>query len=82
MLDRKSIKFIESQQLSIFIVFNSKYIIFVYLTGNCLRLEGSGYLNHYSCVERFNNGCSLAPYFDDEIFKCGLRLFLKKYKDL
>lgn len=37
--------------------------------GNCVRLEGTGDLNHYRCVERFVSGCPTEPYTDDEIYK-------------
>lgn len=41
-----------------------------YLTDNCLKLEGSGYLNHYKCVDIFISGCPTTPYTDEEIYKC------------
>lgn len=37
--------------------------------GNCVRLEGTGDLNHYRCVESFVSGCPTEPYTDDEIYK-------------
>lgn len=40
------------------------------MTGNCLRLDGTGDLNHYSCVDRFTNGCPTRPYTDDELYTC------------
>lgn len=50
------------------------------LTGNCLRLEGTGDLNHYNCAERFVSGCPTEPYTDDEIYKCTFFSFLKCFK--
>lgn len=41
-----------------------------YLTDNCIKLEGSGYLNHYKCVDNFTSGCPTKPYTDDEIYEC------------
>lgn len=40
-----------------------------YLTGNCVRLEGTGDLNHFKCAERFKSGCPTKPYTDEEIYK-------------
>lgn len=40
------------------------------LTGNCIRLDGTGDLNHYSCVKSFTSGCPTTPYTDDEIYTC------------
>lgn len=37
--------------------------------GNCLRLEGTGGLNHYRCVDNFTTGCPTKPYYDEEIYK-------------
>lgn len=37
--------------------------------GNCLRLEGSGDLNHYRCVDSFKTGCPTEPYFDEDIHR-------------
>lgn len=45
-------------------------VYFDYLTDNCLKLEGSGYLNHYKCVDKFISGCPTVPYTDEEIYKC------------
>lgn len=39
-------------------------------TGNCVILEGTGDLDHYSCVEKFNSSCPLEFYNDEEIYKC------------
>lgn len=50
------------------------------LTGNCLRLEGTGDLNHLRCVERFVSGCPTEPYADDEIYKCTFSSFSKSFK--
>lgn len=41
-----------------------------YLTDNCLLLEGTGDLDHYNCVEKFNSSCPSEPYYDEEIYKC------------
>lgn len=41
-----------------------------YLTDNCLKLEGSGYLNHYKCVDTFSSGCPTEPYTDDRLYEC------------
>lgn len=45
------------------------YRIGNYLTGNCVRLEGTGDLNHFRCAERFKSGCPTEPYTDEEIYK-------------
>lgn len=37
--------------------------------GNCLRLEGTGGLNHYQCVDSFKTGCPTEPYYDEEIYR-------------
>lgn len=34
----------------------------------CVRLEGTGYLNHYDCGE-FSSGCPSMAYNDDAIYK-------------
>lgn len=47
------------------------------MTGNCVRLEGTGDLNHYSCVDRFTSGCPTEPYQDDKIFKCKILFSFK-----
>lgn len=39
-------------------------------TGNCVRLEGTGGLNHYNCVDTFISGCPTSSYTDDNIYKC------------
>lgn len=49
-------------------------------TGNCVILEGTGDLDHYSCVEKFNSSCPLEFYSDEEIYKCEWRL-LYEYKE-
>lgn len=41
-----------------------------YFTGNCVLLEGTGDLDHYSCVEKFNSSCPSEYYYDEDIFKC------------
>lgn len=42
---------------------------------NCVRLEGTGYLNHYNCKE-FSSGCPSMAYFDTEIYKYPACLFI------
>lgn len=41
-----------------------------HVTGNCVQLDGTGDLNHYSCKENFINGCPTMPYSDDIIYEC------------
>ncbi|XP_052695159.1 uncharacterized protein LOC128173500 [Crassostrea angulata] len=41
----------------------------LYQKGNCVILEGTGDLDHYSCVEKFNSSCPLEFYNDEEIYK-------------
>uniref|UniRef100_A0A8W8NYB5 COR domain-containing protein n=1 Tax=Magallana gigas TaxID=29159 RepID=A0A8W8NYB5_MAGGI len=41
----------------------------LYGKGFCVLLEGTGDLNHYSCVEKFNSSCPSEPYYDEDIFK-------------
>lgn len=41
----------------------------LYQYGNCLKLEGVGYLNHYKCVDKFISGCPTTPYTDDRIYQ-------------
>lgn len=50
-------------------------IIYIYiyktrLIGHCVRLEGTGDLNHYRCEDKFQRGCPTEPYTDEEIYKC------------
>nr|XP_022297443.1 uncharacterized protein LOC111106871 isoform X2 [Crassostrea virginica] len=40
----------------------------LYGKGNCVRLEGTGNLNHYNC-SKFDKGCPHEPYVDEEIYK-------------
>nr|XP_022300702.1 uncharacterized protein LOC111108910 [Crassostrea virginica] len=40
----------------------------LYSAGNCVRLQGTGDLNHYNC-SMFSTGCPNEPYSDDEIYK-------------
>nr|XP_022297396.1 uncharacterized protein LOC111106843 isoform X2 [Crassostrea virginica] len=49
----------------------------LFLQGNCVRLEGSGDLNHYDCSE-FSSGCPNEPYFDDELYKYPACLTINK----
>lgn len=44
------------------------------LTGNCVQLQGTGYLNHFSCTDRFNSGCPMEHYFDEELYRCELAI--------
>lgn len=37
--------------------------------GNCLRLEGTGDLDQYRCVDNFETGCPTEPYLDEEIYR-------------
>ncbi|XP_062607057.1 uncharacterized protein LOC134268830, partial [Saccostrea cucullata] len=46
--------------------------------GNCVRLEGSGYLNHYNCEERFLYGCPNVSYIDEEIYNYPECLIINK----
>lgn len=39
------------------------------MTDNCVRLEGTGDLNHYNCLERFITGCPNTSYTDDNIYE-------------
>nr|XP_034327319.1 uncharacterized protein LOC105331374 isoform X2 [Crassostrea gigas] len=41
----------------------------LYGEGNCVVLEGTGDLDHYRCVEKFNRSCPSTPYYDEEIYK-------------
>lgn len=41
----------------------------LYGQGNCVKLEGTGDLNHHRCKETFITGCPQTPYYDDEIYK-------------
>lgn len=41
----------------------------LFQNGNCVRLEGTGDLNHFRCAERFKSGCPTEPYTDEEIYK-------------
>lgn len=41
----------------------------LYEKGNCVLLEGTGDLDHYSCVEKFNSSCPSEYYYDEDIFK-------------
>lgn len=36
---------------------------------NCVKLEGTGDLDHYNCKERFNSSCPKTPYYDEDIYK-------------
>lgn len=60
---------------------NQNRIIWIdnYLTGNCVRLDGTGDLNHYSCVDRFTSGCPTKPYQDDRIFECKILFSFKLF---
>lgn len=41
----------------------------LFKNGNCVRLEGTGDLNHFRCAERFKSGCPTKPYTDEELYK-------------
>lgn len=41
----------------------------LYAQGNCVLLEGTGDLDHYKCVEKFNSSCPSEYYYDEEIYK-------------
>lgn len=41
----------------------------LFQNGNCLRLDGTGDLNHFRCAEKFKSGCPTNPYTDEEIYK-------------
>lgn len=36
---------------------------------NCVKLEGTGDLDHYNCKERFNSSCPKTSYYDEDIYK-------------
>ncbi|XP_048741997.2 ankyrin-1-like isoform X3 [Ostrea edulis] len=40
----------------------------LYGPDNCVRLEGTGDLNHYRCSNTFLYGCPDKPYYDNEIY--------------
>lgn len=50
----------------------------LYEKGNCVLLEGTGDLNHYSCGEKFNSSCPSDPYYDEEIYKYSACLEIDK----
>lgn len=39
-----------------------------FLSDNCIKLDGTGYLNHYKCADKFISGCPTMPYIDEEIY--------------
>lgn len=41
----------------------------LYGKDNCVRLEGTGDVNHYNCLERFITGCPNTSYTDDNIYE-------------
>nr|XP_022297619.1 immune-associated nucleotide-binding protein 8-like isoform X2 [Crassostrea virginica] len=41
----------------------------LYGPDNCVRLEGTGDLNHFHCVDSFISGCPNEAYIDEEIYK-------------
>lgn len=65
------------RNLSNLIEFCTDRKISLFHKGNCLRLEDTGDLNHYNCVERFDSGCPTKPYLDNAIYECGLRMLHK-----
>lgn len=52
----------------------------LYGKGNCVVLEGTGDLDHYSCVKKFNGSCPSEPYLDDEIYKYPACLEINKHQ--
>lgn len=58
-----------NKYLSSLIEFCTDRKISLYQEGNCVILEGTGDLDHYSCVEKFNSSCPLEFYNDEEIYK-------------
>lgn len=58
-----------NKYLSSLIEFCTNRQISLYQEGNCVILEGTGDLDHYSCVEKFNSSCPLEFYSDEEIYK-------------
>ncbi|XP_052691517.1 uncharacterized protein LOC128169406 isoform X2 [Crassostrea angulata] len=58
-----------NKYLSSLIEFCTDRQIGLYQKGNCVILEGTGDLDHYSCVEKFNSSCPLEFYNDEEIYK-------------
>lgn len=58
-----------NKYLSSLIEFCTDRKISLYQEGNCVILEGTGDLDHYSCVDKFNSSCPLEFYNDEEIYK-------------
>lgn len=48
------------------------------IEGYCVRLEGTGDLNLYDCLD-FEIGCPDKIYTDEEIYKCKQPKFHRKY---
>lgn len=42
--------------------------ISLYEKDNCIKLEGTGYLNHYECADKFISGCPTMPFIDEDIY--------------
>lgn len=40
----------------------------LYGKDNCIKLDGTGYLNHYKCADKFISGCPTMPYTDEDIY--------------
>lgn len=40
----------------------------LYEKDNCIKLDGTGYLNHYKCADKFISGCPTMPYTDEDIY--------------
>lgn len=57
------------RNLSNLIEFCTDKTISLFEKDNCLRLEGTGDLNHYRCRNRFISGCPTMPYTDERLFK-------------
>lgn len=55
--------------LSNLIEFCTDRPVSLFKNGYCVRLEGTGDLNHYRCEDKFQRGCPTEPYTDEEIYK-------------
>lgn len=55
--------------LSNLIEFCTDRPVSLFKNGHCVRLEGTGDLNHYRCEDKFQRGCPTEPYTDEEIYK-------------
>lgn len=66
------------KNLTSLIEFCTDQKISLYEKDNCIKLEGTGYLNHYKCVDKFTSGCPTTPYIDEEIFNYPACLSINK----